>query len=205
MDTSGQVLDLDRFSVKGRRWLLGAAAVAWVLLAFVVIPEFWKVLDRAEVLGSAATGPTPPASLGDAAYTKLYTAAYLASVSPAIAAVVLHLLWRTRHAVEERLPTPLLLSLAALAICQAASVTAAWGDQYTGRAIHEELEDAGISLWGREAIERGWYVGYAALVAGATALSFSFTRRPRHQPLWVLGLTPLAAGLPWLLLAGPYL
>lgn len=205
MDTPGQVLDLHRFTVKWKRWLVGGAIGIWLLLLFVVIPETWKLLDRAEMLGAAATSGTPSASAGDTAYTKLYTAAYLGSISPAIVSVGMYLLWRTRHAMEERLPTLLLLSLVGLAICQAASVTAAWGDQYTGAAIGEELESAGISLWGRDAMERGWYVGYAALVAGAAVLSFSFSRQPRLQMWWVLGLMPFAVGVPWMLLAGPYL
>ncbi|MGW4758604.1 hypothetical protein [Streptomyces chartreusis] len=50
-----------------------------------------------------------------------------------------------------------------------------------------------------------WYVGYTALVAGAAALAFSFSRRPRQQVRWALGLTPLTVGVPWVLLAGPYL
>ncbi|NUK09562.1 hypothetical protein HRW23_23525 [Streptomyces lunaelactis] len=205
MDAPGQMLDPDRFTVKAKRWLVGAAIGIWLLLLFVVIPETWKLLDRAEMLGAPAISGTPSASAGDAAYTKLYTAAYLGSISPAVVSVVIYLLWRTRHALEERFPTLLLLSLVGLATCQAASVTAAWGDQYTGAAIYEELESAGISLWGRDAIERGWYVGYAALVAGAAVLSFSFSRQPRHQMSWVLGLMPFAVGVPWMLLAGPYL
>ncbi|MFG1672324.1 hypothetical protein [Streptomyces sp. Y7] len=205
MDRSAQALDLDRFTVTAKRWVVGAAIGIWLLLLFVVIPEIWQLLDRAEVLGAAATSGTPSEAAGDAVYTKLYTAAYLGSIAPAGIGVLLYLLWRTRHGVEERLPTALLVSLVILATCQAASVTAAWGDQYTGAAIGEELESAGISLWGRAAIERGWYVGYAALVAGAAALGFAFTRPSRQQMWWVAGLTPPAVGVPWALLGGSYL
>ncbi|MFB6642346.1 hypothetical protein ACWHLZ_20230 [Streptomyces chartreusis] len=205
MNRPAQVLDLDRFTVTAKRWVVGAAIGVWLLLLLVVIPEIWTLLDRAEVLGAAATSGTPSAAAGDSVYTKLYTAAYLASIAPAVLGVATYLLWRTRRGVEERLPTALVVSLLILVACQAASVTAAWGDQYTGAAIGEELDSAGISLWGRDAIERGWYVGYAALVAGAAALAFSFSRRPRQQVWWALGLTPLAVGVPWVLLAGPYL
>lgn len=205
MTTPDQVLDLRRFTAPAQRWLVAAAVGVWLLLLFAVIPETWRLLDRAEALGAAATSGAPSAEAGDAAYSKLYTAACLVSVAPAVVAVVIYLVWRTRHAMEERFPTPLLLSLAGLAICQVASVTAAWGDQFTGAAIDAELRSAGISLWGRDAMERGWYVGYAVLAAGAGALSFAFSRQPRHQPWWVLGLTPFAVGVPLTLLAGPYL
>ncbi|MGV9453748.1 hypothetical protein [Streptomyces sp. NPDC003635] len=205
MDMPAQVLDLGRFTVRVKGWLVGAAVGVFLLLLLVVIPEVWLLLDRAEVLGAAADSGTPSESAGDSVYTKLYTVAYLGSVSPAITGVLMYLLWRVRHEVEERLPTVLLVSLLLLVVCQAASVTAAWGDQYTGAAIGEELQSAGVSLWGRDAIERGWYVGYAALAAGAAALSFAFSRPPRRQTRWVWGLMPVAVGVPWVLLAGPYL
>lgn len=205
MNTPDQVLDVGRFT--GRvRWLVGGALlVLWLVLLYPAIPATWSLLDRAEVLGAAATAGTPPATVGDAAYTRLYTAAYAVSICPALAGVALYLLWRTRHTVEERFPTPVLLALAVLVTAQTASVTAAWGDQHTGRAIQEELDDTGISLWAQGAIERGWYVGYAALALGAAALAFAFSREPRHQPRWILALTPVAVAAPWAVLAGPYL
>ncbi|MFC5953102.1 hypothetical protein ACFP51_00935 [Streptomyces pratens] len=147
------------------------------------------------------------AEAGDGAYAKVYTAAYTVSVAPAVTGVVLYLLWRVRHTVEERFPTPVLLVLAALVTCQVASVAsvaAGWGDPYTGSALEEQLEGTGISLWARGAVERGWYAGYAALVLGAAALAFAFTRPPRHQPRWILALTPVAVAAPWAALAGPY-
>lgn len=63
------VLDLDRFTVKARWWLVGAAMGIWLLLLFVVIPETCWLLDRAEVLGAAAISGTPSVSAGEAAYT----------------------------------------------------------------------------------------------------------------------------------------
>ncbi|MFC5670150.1 hypothetical protein [Streptomyces incanus] len=85
-----------------------------------------------------------------------------------------------------------------------ASVAAGWGDPYTGSALEEELEGAGISLSAWGALERGWYAGYAALVLGAAALALAFTRPPRHQPRWTLALVPVAVAVPWAVLAGPY-
>ncbi|MGX1882202.1 hypothetical protein [Streptomyces sp. NPDC055287] len=166
MDTSGQVLDLHRFTVKAKRWPVGAAIGIWLLLLFVVIPEARKLLDGAEMLGAAATSGTPSASAGDAAYTKLYTTAHLGSISPASVAV-----GRPVHRGGDR--------------------------RGTGKRRYQSV--------GRDAMERGWYVGFAALVVGAAVLSFSISRQPRHQMWWVLGLMPFAVGVPWLLLAGPYL
>ncbi|MGJ3560392.1 hypothetical protein ACR6C2_25275 [Streptomyces sp. INA 01156] len=83
---------------------------------------------------------------------------------------------------EERFTTPVLLTLAALVTAQTASVAAGWGDQHTGRAIEEELDDTGISLWAQGALERGWYVGYAAPALGAAALAFAFSREPATGP-----------------------
>lgn len=204
MTVPEQVLDAGRFGTRAKWLVVGALVVLWVLARFVAIPEIWRLLDRAEVLGAAATSGTPSAEDGDGAYTKVYTAAYAVSLAPAVTGVLLYLLWGVRHAAEERFPTPVLLVLAALVTCQTASVAAAWGDPYTGSAIEEELTNTGISLWARGAIERGWYVGYAALVLGAAALAFAFTRPPRHQPRWILALTPVAAAAPWAAIAGPY-
>ncbi|MFC9850242.1 hypothetical protein [Streptomyces prasinus] len=204
MTVPDRVLDVGRFRT-GAKWLtVGALVLLWVGARYVAVPEVWSLLDRAELLGAAASSGAPPAAEGDGAYTKLYTAAYGVSVAPAAAGVLLYLLWRVRHTVEERFPTPLLLVLGALATCQVASVAAGWGDPYTGSALEEQLEGAGVGLWVRGAVERGWYAGYVALVLGAAALAFAFTRPPRHQPRWIPALVPVAVAAPWAVLAGPY-
>ncbi|MET8216527.1 hypothetical protein [Streptomyces hirsutus] len=205
MTVPDRVLDAGRFPTRAKWLVVGALVVLWVPARYVAIPEIWSLLDRAEVLGAAATSGTPSAAAGDGAYTKVYTAAYAVSLAPAVTGVLLYLLWRVRHTAEERFPTPVLLALAALVTCQVASVAAGWGDPYTGSALEEELEGAGISLWARGAVERGWYVGYAGLALGAAALAFAFTRPPRHQPRWTLALVPVAVAVPWAALAGPYL
>lgn len=78
-------------------------------------------------------------------------------------------------------------------------------DPYTGGVLEEEPEGAGISLWARGAVERGRYAGCAALVPGAAALAFAFTRPPRHRLRWIPAPVPVAAVAPWAALAGPYL
>ncbi|MFE9922197.1 hypothetical protein ACFYQA_11570 [Streptomyces sp. NPDC005774] len=204
MTLPDRVLDAGRFGTRAKWLLVGALVLLWASARYVAIPEIWSLLDRAEVLGAAATSGAPSAEAGDGAYTRVYTAAYTVSVAPAVTGVVLYLLWRVRHTVEERFPTPVLLVLAALVTCQVASVAAGWGDPYTGSALEEQLEGTGISLWARGAVERGWYAGYAGLVLGAAALAFAFTRPPRHQPRWILALVPVAVAAPWAALAGPY-
>ncbi|MEE6272360.1 hypothetical protein [Georgenia wangjunii] len=63
-------------------------------------------------------------------------------------------------------------------------VTAAWGDHYRGEARYEALVDSAISVWGRQPIEPGWYVGFAGLVAVIAATTFATSRPPpRRRPV----------------------
>ncbi|MFD6323030.1 hypothetical protein ACFWOL_09170 [Streptomyces sp. NPDC058442] len=170
MNTPDQVLDVGRFTGRVRWLVVGALLVLWLVLLHPAIPAAWSLLDRAEVLGAAAAAGTSPETAGDAACTRLCTAACAVSICPALAGVALHLLWRTRHIVEERFTTSVLLTLAALVTAQTASVAAGWGDQHTGRAIQEELDDTGISLW----------AGAPPSADGASAVR----RRPRARRHW---------------------
>jgi hypothetical protein len=203
-DTFDRAVDLDRFDPRTRWTLFGAAAIGLVAMIVVGWPVVWHLLDTAAVLGDAAGSGAPSAQDGDRAYTRLYTAAYVVSILPLLAGVVTYLLWRRHHAAAERLPTRLLLALGVCVALQLTSIAVGWGDQYTGRAIHDSLEDVGVSLWGRDVIERGWYAGYAAQVAAA-ALCSAVLGLDARRGWWVFAIG-LAAVVPaaWLVLAGPH-
>ncbi|MRJ78020.1 hypothetical protein GEV29_15895 [Aeromicrobium sp. SMF47] len=204
-DTFERAVDLGRFDPRARRTLVAAAATGVVGMIFAGWPVVWHLLDTAAVLGDAAGSGAPSALDGDRAYLRLYTAAYVVSILPFVIAVVAYLLWRRGHAAADRLPTRLLVALAALFALQLTSVAVAWGDQYTGRAIQESLEDVGVSWWGRDMIERAWYAGYATQAATAALCSAVLGLDPRRG-WWVFAIGFVAvvpAG--WLVLGGPYL
>ncbi|MFC4555020.1 hypothetical protein [Georgenia faecalis] len=192
----------DRFSPAGRRSLL-AGGVALFAVAFLgLAPALWHLLDTTVLLGAPAVHP-PRAGEEAGAFPGVYTAAYLVSVAPAVGLVAL-VFGRLSRRPGARLPTPVLLAALALAVVQLAFVAAAWGDQFTGRALAESLVSSEVSLWGREPIERGWYVGYAGLCAIAAATAFAAGRTPRWRRLALLGALPAAVVLPWFLLSGAY-
>jgi hypothetical protein len=96
------------------------------------------------------------------------------------------------------------VALGVLVVGQCAFVVAGWGEPASGYALGESLDRSGISLWGHHVIERGWYVGYAALAAGLAAAVFASTRTA-HRRTWFAALLILAGVLPWMLLSGPHL
>lgn len=176
-----------------------------VVLFFVVllvgVPVLWRWLDRAPLLGAVSTAV--PAE-GHTAWGRLYTVTYVSSLAPALAAVGAYLLWTVRCGPGKRMPTLLLVSIGVLAVVQCAFVTAGWGEPTTGKALGERLDRAGISLWAHDVIERGWYVGYAALAAGFGSAVFASTRAARPHAWFAVLLIP-ATVLPWLLLSGGHL
>ncbi|AWB91794.1 hypothetical protein [Aeromicrobium chenweiae] len=204
-DTFDRAIDLERFDPRARRTLAGTMAVGFLAMAFVGWPVVWHVLDTAAVLGDAAGSGALVTQDADRAYTRLYTAAYVVSILPLLVAVSAYLLWRRRHAASDRLPTRLLVVLGSLAVLQLASVAVAWGDQFTGRAIQERLTDVGVSIWGRDVIERGWYAGCATLVATAALGSAVIGLGPRRG--WWVFAAAFAAVVPavWFVLGRPYL
>ncbi|MFF0203829.1 hypothetical protein [Streptomyces sp. NPDC005017] len=193
--------DPERFGPRARRWLVCSGVALFVLVLVVVAPALWRWMDGAPLLG--ATSSARP-SEGDTAFGRLYTAAYLLSLAPALAAVGGYLAWTALRGHGDRVPTPLLVAVGALAVAQCGFVTAGWGEPASGDALGESLDRAGISLWGRDVIERGWYAGYAALAAGLAAAVFASTRSA-HRDAWFAALLIPAAVLPWLLLSGPHL
>ncbi|MCD9197348.1 hypothetical protein [Aeromicrobium wangtongii] len=199
-----RAVDLDRFERRTRGTLLGVMAAGVLVMFFVGWPLVWHGLDTAELLGDVA-GSTPMARDGDRVFTLLYTAAYGISNLAFLVAVVIYLLWRRRHDAADRWPTPLLLVLGALAVLQLTSIAVAWGDQFTGRAIHESLEDVGVSSWGRDVIERGWYAGYVTQV-GTAALGAAVLGLGARRGWWVflIGFVALVPAV-WFAVGRPYI
>jgi hypothetical protein len=173
----------------------------FVVVVLVVVPALWRWLDSAPLLG-AASAAVPME--GGTRWGRPYTAAYFVSLAPALAAVGGYLSWAAFRRPSIRMPTLLLVAVGALVVGQCGFVTAGWGEPTTEDALDESLDRAGISLWGHDVIERGWYVGYAALGAGFGAAVFASTRAA-HQHAWFAVLLIPAALLPWLLLSGPHL
>lgn len=190
-----------RFGPGARRWLAGLSVALFLVVLLVGVPGLWRWLDRAPLLGAVSTAVP---SEGDTAWGRLYTAAYVSSLTPALAAVGAYLLWTVRCGPGKRMPTLLLVAIGVLVVVQCAFVTAGWGEPATGNALGESLDPAGISLWGHDVIERGWYVGYAALAAGLGSAVFASTRAARPHA-WFAALLIPAAVLPWLLLSGQHL
>nr|AHE38936.1 hypothetical protein pFRL3_159c [Streptomyces sp. FR1]AHE39420.1 hypothetical protein pFRL4_187c [Streptomyces sp. F2] len=190
-----------RFSPGARRWLAGLSVALFLVVLLVAVPELWRWLDRAPLLGAVSTAV--PAE-GDTSFGRLYTAAYVSSLAPALAAVGAYLLWTVRCGPATRIPTLLLVSIGVLGVVQLAFVTAGWGEPTTGNALGESLDRAGISLWGHDVIERGWYIGYAALAAGFGSAVVASTRAARPHAWFAVLLIP-ATVLPWLLLSGGHL
>ncbi|WP_431676614.1 hypothetical protein [Kitasatospora sp. KL5] len=173
----------------------------FVVVLLVVVPGLWRWLDSAPLLG-AASAAVPLE--GGTRWGRLYSAAYFLSLAPALAAVGGYVSWAAFRKSGNRMPTLLLVAVGALVVSQCGFVTAGWGEPATGNALAESLDRAGISLWGHDVIERGWYVGYAALAAGFGAAVFASTRAA-HRRTWFAVLLIPAVVLPWLLLSGPHL
>ncbi|QMV23613.1 hypothetical protein GQS52_19620 [Streptomyces sp. SCUT-3] len=201
MRLSAREWDIERFGPGARRWLVGLSAVLFLVVLMVVVPGLWRWLDSAPFLGAAATAVPLDDGPG---WGRLYTAAYVSSLAPGLVAVGAHLSWAVRRRPGGRVPTPLLVAVGALAVCQCAFVAAGWGEPATGDALGESLERAGVGVWGRDVVERGWYVGFAALAAWLAAAVFASTRRTRSHTWFAVLLVP-ATVLPWLLLSGPHL
>ena len=197
-DRLARTIDFERFGSRGSGWVIAGGAGLTILFFLVVAPLVWVALDA--TLGVQGR----PVMAGEeySEFLDVYTAAYLISIAPLLIGAIVAVALRVG---ESRPSTPALLLLVALACAQLGFITAAWGDQYTGRAISEGLVQAGVSGWAHEAIERAWYVGYVAIV-GIIASAAIARSRPRRQqlPVFAVGLT-LSVVLPWLLISGPYL
>lgn len=197
-DTVARTIDFERFGSRGSGWVIAGGALLVILSFLVIAPLIWVALDthlgvhgRPVMAGEEYSG-----------FLDVYTAAYLVSIAPLLLGIIVAAALRVG---ESRPSTPTLLVLVVLACVQIGFITAAWGDQYTGRAISEDLLQAGVNSWAHEAIERAWYVGYVA-IAGVIASAAVAHARPRRQqpPFFVTGLA-LSVVLPWLLISGPYL
>lgn len=190
-DAADEALDLDRFSGASKRWLVGGLVLGFVLAATLGWPAVWQLLDTSELFR-------------DAAYARLYTGAYVFSILPFIVMGVIYLAWLRRHTVSDRLPTPVVIGLGVLFVLQVASIASAWGDQYTGDAIYESLQRRGISIGGRDVIERGWYAGYAAQIATGV-LALAVTPLSGARRWWAFaGGWPVVIVVVWFLLGNPY-
>lgn len=204
-DTADDPLDLNRFSEASRRLLVAGLAVLLVLGFIAGWPLVWHLLDTSELFGDVAGSGAPPAGVDDLAHTRLYTGAYIVSILAFLMMGALYLVWLRRHAVADRLPTPVVIGLGVLLTLQTSSIAAAWGDQYTGDAIHEALHREGISIWGRDVIERAWYAGYAAQVTtGLLALAVTPLSHTRRWRTFVVAW-PVVVVVVWFVLGNPYL
>ncbi|MDX3098309.1 hypothetical protein PV703_08565 [Streptomyces sp. ME01-24h] len=201
MRSSAQEWDLERFGPGARRWLTGLFVALFAATLWVVAPGLWHWLDNATLLGAASVAVPME---GDTRWGRLYTAAYVSSLAPALVGVGGYLSWATLRRPGNRMPTLLVVALGVLVVGQCAFVAAGWGEPASGYALGESLDRAGISLWGHDVIERGWYVGYAALAAGLAAAVFASTRTA-HRRTWFAALLIPAGVLPWMLLSGPHL
>jgi hypothetical protein len=97
------------------------------------------------------------------------------------------------------------IGLGVLFVLQLTSIASAWGGQLTGDAIGEALQRRGISVWGRDVIERAWYAGYAAQVAtGLLALAVTPLSHVWRWRAFVVAW-PVVIVAVWFLLGNPFL
>ncbi|WP_159793624.1 hypothetical protein [Puerhibacterium puerhi] len=202
------VMGYDRWGDRSRRaiaWGAGLAVAIGVAVLWGVVPALWRTLDRAPWLGAAAERGAPLDTVGDTAFVALYAAAHLAFVAPALVLAATMLVHRRRRGPRARVSTPVFVAVHALAMVQLMFLVATASDPATSHGMDDRVLDAGVSIWGADAIVRGWYVGIASLVLMIAAAGVAARVRRDRQVAVFLGLLVLALAVPWVAFGVDYL